>query len=185
MTARLKVGGKLAKTLLDTGTVETNLMLLNWAQSNGIRITKMDNPIKIRMATKNSRTTANYSAKEDIDIWNGKRIACEFLLLLVGSSDVILAMPFMIKTDTIFRPGKGTATFRYSQTTISCTPTEPITMAAPITIIEFPEGFLSSLEDNDKYHDLFPQDEDSERLQHIDRIRRMAMAVIETLPEPQ
>ena len=32
MTARLKIGGKLAKTLLDTGTVGTNLMLINWAQ---------------------------------------------------------------------------------------------------------------------------------------------------------
>ena len=80
MTARLKVGGKLAKTLLDTGTVGTNLMSLNWAQSNGIKTTKMDKPIEIRMATKNSRTTANYSAKEDVDIGNGKRISCEFLL---------------------------------------------------------------------------------------------------------
>ena len=58
-------------------------------------------------------------------------------------------------------------------------------MAAPITIIESPEGSLSSLDDNDEYHDLFPQDEDSERLQHIDLIRRMATAAIETLQEPQ
>ena len=81
MTARLKVGGKLANTLLDTGTVGINLMSLNWAQSNGIKITKMDIPIEIRMATKNSRTTANYSAKEDADIGNGKRISYEFLLV--------------------------------------------------------------------------------------------------------
>ena len=83
MTAKLKVGGKLAKTLLDTGTVGTNLMSLNWAQSNGIKTTKMDNPIEIRMVTKNCRTTANYSAKEDVDIGNGKRISCEFLLVRV------------------------------------------------------------------------------------------------------
>ena len=37
ITARLKVGGKLAKTLLDIGIVGTNLMSLNWAQSNGIK----------------------------------------------------------------------------------------------------------------------------------------------------
>ena len=185
MTARLKVGGKLAKTLLDTGTVGTNHMSLNWAQSNGIKAKKMDNPIEIRMATKNSKTTANYSAKEDVDIGNGKRISCEFLLVPVGSYNVILGMPFMIKTDATLRPGKGTATFGNSQTTISCAPTEPITMAAPITIIESPEGPLSSLDDNDEYQDLFPQDEDSERLQHIDLIRRMATAVIETLQEPQ
>ena len=145
----------------------------------------MDNPIEIRMATKNSRTTANFSAKEDIDIGNGKRISCEFLLVAVGSYDVILGMPFIIKTDVTLRPGKGTATFGNSQTTISCAPTEPITMAAPITIVEFPEGSLSSLDDNDEYHDLFPQDEDSERLLHIDLIRRMATAAIETLQELQ
>ena len=58
-------------------------------------------------------------------------------------------------------------------------------MAAPIMIIESPEGSLSSLDDNDEYHDLFPQDEDSERLQHIDLIRRRATEAIEILQEPQ
>ena len=185
MTARLKVGGKLAKTLLDTGTVGTNLMSLNWAQSNGIKTKKMENPIKIKMATKNSKTTANYLAKEDVDIGNEKRISCKFLLVPVGSYDVILGMPFMIKTNATLRPGKGTATFGNSHTTISCAPTEPITMAAPITIIESPEGSLSSLDDNEEYHNLFPQDEDAERLQHIDLIRRMATVAIETLQQPQ
>ena len=160
-------------------------MSLNWAQSNGIKTKKMDNPIEIRMATKNSKTTANYSAKEDVDIRNGKRISCEFLLVPVGSYDIILGMPFMIKTDATVRPGKGTATFGNTQTTISYAPTKPITMATPITIINSPEGSLSSLDDNEEYHDLFPQDDDSERLQHIDLIRRMATAAIETLQEPQ
>ena len=150
MTARLKVGGKLEKTLLDTGTVGTNLMSLNWAQSNRNKTTKMDNPIKMKMVTKNSRTTANYSGKEDVDIWNGKRITCEFLLIPVGSYDVIHGMQFMIKTDATLRPGKGTATFGNSQTTISGVPTEPITMNALITIIESPEGSLSSLDNNDE-----------------------------------
>ena len=115
ITARLIIGGKLAKGLLDTGTVGTNLMSLNWVQSNGIKTTKMDSPIEIIMATKNSRTTANYSAKADVDIGNGKRISCEFLLVLVGLYDVILGMPFMIITDATLRPGTGMATFRNSQ----------------------------------------------------------------------
>ena len=93
----------------------------------------------------------------------------------------------MIKTDTTIILGKGTATYRNSQTTISCAPTEPITMAAPITVIDSPRGSLSSLDDNDKYYDLFPQNEDSERLQQTDLqvIRCMATAAIETLQEPQ
>ena len=185
MTARLKVGGKLAKTLLDTGTVGTNIMSLNWEKSNGIKTRMMDSSIEIRMVTKNSKTTANYSAKGGIDIGKGKRISCEFLLVPIGSYDVILGIPFMIKTDATLRPGKGTVTFGKSPTIISGAPTEPITMATPITIINSPEGSLSSLDDNDEYHDLYPQDEDSERLQHIDLIRRMATAAIETLQEPQ
>ena len=36
MTAELKIGGKMARMLLDTGTVGTNPMSLNWAQSNQI-----------------------------------------------------------------------------------------------------------------------------------------------------
>ena len=185
MTAKLKIAGKLAKTLLDTETVGTNLRSLNCTQSNEIKTIKMDNPIKIKMATKNSRTTGNYSAKEYVGIGNGKRISCEFLLVSVGSYDVILGMPFMIKTDATLRPGKGMATFRNRQSTIKCAITEPITIATPIMIIDSPEGTLSSLDDNDEYHDLFPQDEDSERLQHIDLIRCMATAAIEILQEPQ
>ena len=71
----------------------------------------MDNPIEIRMATKNSKTSANYTAKEDVDNGNGKQIYCTFLLVPVGSYDIILGMPFMIKTDAIFRSGKGMATY--------------------------------------------------------------------------
>ena len=58
MTVELKIGGKMARTLLDTGTVGTNLMSLNWAQSNQIQTKKIENPVEIRMATKNSRATA-------------------------------------------------------------------------------------------------------------------------------
>ena len=79
---------------------------------------------------------------------------------------------------------KERRTFRNSQTTIKCAATEPINMAAPITIVDSPEGSLSSLYENDEYHDVFPQDEDSERLEHIDLIRWMATAAIETLQEP-
>ena len=162
-------------------------MSLNWAQSNGIKTKKMDSPIEIRMATKNSKTTANYSVKEDVDIGNRKRISYEFLLVPVGSYDVILGIPYMIKTDATLSPEKGMVTFGNSQTTstISCAPTEPITMAASITIINSLEGCLSSLDDNNKYHDIFLQDEDSERLQHMNLIRCMAPIAIETLQEPQ
>ena len=72
MTATLRVGGKSAKTLLDTGTVGTNLMSLNWVQSNRIKTAMTEKPVEIRMATKYSRATANYTAKEEIDIGNGK-----------------------------------------------------------------------------------------------------------------
>ena len=72
MTAELRIGEKIARTLLDTGKVGTNLMSLNWAQSNQIQTKKIENLVEIRMATKNSRAIANYSAKVDIDIGNGK-----------------------------------------------------------------------------------------------------------------
>ena len=128
---------------------------------------------------------ANYSAKKDVDIRNEKWISCEFLLVPVGLYDVIVSMPFIIKTDTILGPGKGLATFRNHSTTIKCTTTDPITRAAPIMIIDSLEGLLISLDNDDEYYDLFPQDKDSERLQHIDLIRRTATAAIKILQEPE
>ena len=95
-------------------------------------------------------------------------------------------MPFIIKTDAILRPGKGTATFSNSQTTIQCATTDPITMAAPITIIDPPEDqTTSSDDDDDNYYDIVPQDIDSERLQHLDTIKRTATSAIETLQQPE
>ena len=120
MTADLKLGGKMARTLLDTGTVGTNLMSLKWTQSSRIQTKNIENPVEIRMATKNSRATANYSAKSDIDIGNGKRVSCDFLLLPISSYDVILGMPFMVWANVIMRPGSGNATFKDSNTTIKC-----------------------------------------------------------------
>ena len=111
VTAELKIRGKMARTLLDTGTVGTNLMSLNRAQSNQIQTKKIEHPVEIRMATKNSRATANYSAKADIDIGNSKRVSCDCLLLPISSCDVILGMPFMVKANIILRPGSGNATF--------------------------------------------------------------------------
>ena len=96
MTAELKIGGKMARTLLDTGTVGTNLMSLNRAQSNQIQTKTIDNPVEMRMATNNSRATANYTANADIYIGNGMRISCDFLLLRISSYDVILGTPFMV-----------------------------------------------------------------------------------------
>ena len=72
MTAELKIGGKMARTLFDTGTVGKNLMWLNWVQSNQIPTKKIENPVEIKMAVKNSRITARYSATADIDIGNSK-----------------------------------------------------------------------------------------------------------------
>src|SRR5258706_7276016 len=54
MTANIRVGGKMARVLLDTGTAGTNLMSSNWAQANQMPTTKMQQPCEIRMATKNS-----------------------------------------------------------------------------------------------------------------------------------
>lgn len=122
----------------------------------------MYNPIVIRMVKKNSKTTVNYSAKEDMNNGNGKYISCKFLLVLGASYEFILGMRFKIRTDATLRPGKGMAIFGNSLTTIKCTTNtgKPITIAALISIIVSREGSLSLLDDNDEYKDLFPQDED-------------------------
>ena len=57
-------------------------------------------------------------------------------------------------------------------------------MPEPITIIDAPEDqTTSSNDDDDNYYDIVPQDIDSERLQHLDTIRRTATSAIETLQQ--
>jgi len=127
MIVNLSVDGHTAKVLLDTGTVGTNLMSLNWAQTNSIRTTKLAEPQEIRMATKGSRATANYSAKADIDIGKGRKITEAFLLVPVGSYDIILGMPFMVRTRIILDPAEGTATFRDHGHSLRCAATHTLT----------------------------------------------------------
>src|SRR5258706_9608750 len=130
MSTQLTVGGKPAKVLLDTGTVGTNLMSLNWAQSNGIQTAKMEKPTEIKMATKNSRATANYSATSDVSIGQGRKIVCNFLLVPIGSYDIILAMPFLTRANVVLDPAESTATFKDHGTTIQCSHTTSQTIAA-------------------------------------------------------
>ena len=124
------------------------------------------------MATKNSRATANYSAKADVDIGNGKRISCDFLLLPISSYDVILGMPFMVKANVILRPGSGNATFGNSNTTIKCAAIGELTAAAPITII--PQAA-----------DKETQSTKTTKLELLDTIRKTAKAAIDTLDDSE
>ena len=170
MTADLKIGGKTARTLRDTGTVGVNLMSLNWAQSNRIKTKKIDNPVDIRMATKDSKAMANHSAKEDIEIGNVKRISCNFLLLPISSYDVILGMPFMTKANVILRPGSGNATFGDSNMAIKCASLGELTAAAAIKIIPATTELL---------------DVKTSKLELLDTIRRMAKAAIDILNDSE
>src|SRR5258706_14309236 len=135
MSTQLTVGGKPAKVLLDTGTVGTNLMSLNWAQSNGIQTAKMEKPTEIKMATKNSRATANYSATSDVNIGQGRKIVCNFLLVPIGSYDIILGMPFLTRAKVVLDPAESTATFKDHGTTIQCSLTEQTITATAATAI--------------------------------------------------
>ena len=122
------------------------------------------------MTTKTSSAMANYSAKADIDIGNGKQISCHFLLLPISSYDVILGMPFMTKANVILRPGSGNATFGNSNMTIKCASLGERTAAAPITIIPETTELL---------------DIEKGKLELLDTIRITAKAAIDTLNDSE
>ena len=136
MTTTLKINGKRARVLLDTGTVGTNLMSTNWAQTNQIHTTKTEQPCEIKMATKNSRTSANYSATADVNIADGKNITCEFLLVPIASYDVILGMPFMTEARVILDPAESKATFKDHGTIIQCATIAPQVTATAATDLD-------------------------------------------------
>ena len=150
MTIDLRIVGKTARPLQDTGTVGTNLMSLNRAQSNRIQTKKINSPKVIRMASKNSRAMANCLAKGDIYIGNRKRISCDFLLLPNSSYDVLLAMPFMTKANVIFRPGSSNTTLGDCNVTIKCPCLAELSAIPPINIItespELPKADTNKLE---------------------------------------
>ena len=168
MTAELKTEVKMAKTLLYTETVGTNLMSLNCTHCNQIQTKKIENPVEIRMTTKNSKATANYLVKAAIDIGNVKRVLCDFLLLQISSYNVVLRMPVMIKANVILRPGSDNATFGDRNTTIKCAAIGVPTAAAPITIFSEPA-------------DKQTQNTEITKLELLDTIRRTAKAAIDTL----
>ena len=130
MAIVLKVGGKDTRVLLDTGTVGTNLMALNWAQTNKIPTTENEKPTEIRMAIKNSKATANFSAKAEVEVGKGRRIECSFLLVPIGAYDIILGMPFLTKANIILDPGSAKATFKDHDTTLRCSATAEISATA-------------------------------------------------------
>ena len=142
------VNGCPAEVLLDTGTVGTNLMSLVWAQAAQLPTTQLDKPSEIRMATKNSRTTANHSAKAEVDIGKGRRIPCEFLLVPIASYDIILGMPFMKQAKVVLDTADSTATFKDNGITIRCSATSPLAVASAATDILKPHQ-----DDHESYED--------------------------------
>src|SRR6266567_3089745 len=96
----------------------------------------MEKPTEIKMATKNSRATANYSAISEVDIGKGRKIVCNFLLVPIGSYDIILGMPFLTRANVILDPAESTATFRDHGTTIQCSHTaqQAVTATAAMMI---------------------------------------------------
>ena len=138
MRTTLQVSGRPAEVLLDTGTVGTNLMSLVWAQAAQLPTKQLDKPSEIRMATKNSRTTANHSARAEVDIGKGRKIPCEFLLVPIASYDIILGMPFMKQAKVVLDTADSTTTFKDNGVTIRCSATSPLAMASAATDIPKP-----------------------------------------------
>src|SRR5258706_6022269 len=120
----------MARVHLDTGTVGTNLMSSNWAQANQMPTTKMQQPCEIRMATKNSRATANHSAEVKVDIGRGRTVDCSYIFVPIGSYDIVLGMSFMTKARVILDTEHSTAAFKGSGAAMQCSNTEMATACA-------------------------------------------------------
>ena len=156
MRTTLQVSGRPAEVLLDTGTVGTNLMSLVWAQAAQLPTKQLDKPSEIRMATKNSRTTANHSAKAEVDIGKGCKIPCEFLLVPIASYDIILGMPFMKQAKVVLDTADSTATFKDNGVIIQCSATKHPAMASAATDIPKPLDEDHASYGDDEFSDTDP-----------------------------
>ena len=88
------------------------------------------------MATKNSRATANFAGKAEVEVGKGRRVECSFLLVPIESYDVILGMPFLTKAKIILDPSGVKATFNDRATIIRCSATTKSTASAATTTSE-------------------------------------------------
>ena len=56
----------------------------------------------------------------EVSIGKGRTVRCDFLLVPIGSFDIILGMPFMVKARVTLDPPEQTATFKDIGQTIRC-----------------------------------------------------------------
>ena len=115
------------------------------------------------MATKNSKTTANYSAEAEVDIGKGRKVPCEFLLVPIASYDIILGKPFMRKAKVVLDTADSTATFKDNGITIRCSATNRLTMASAATDILKPHQ-----DDHESYGDDELSDKDPTSYDYYD-----------------
>jgi hypothetical protein len=162
MVTNMKVNGKQARVLLDTGTRGTNLMSSSWAQTHNIPTKNLPTPITIHMAAKGSKTNANREAYANIEIKMGHAVKTKFLIVAISSYDIILGMPFLQTNQVILNTANSTAHFDRLNYTIQCAVRQPRTLAIVASAATIPdsEQIVEDIPPFDKiYPTVFPEKE--------------------------
>ncbi|TGZ76322.1 hypothetical protein EX30DRAFT_375562 [Ascodesmis nigricans] len=133
MSAIIKVNGKDARCLFDTGTTGINMISSDFIEVHRIKNQSLSTPIKINLAAKGLHTSASASTILDIEITPRKPTPIECYITAINSYDLILGTPFLYDHGAVIDIKKQAIRFNDLNITIKCSPTngrEPTTAMA-------------------------------------------------------
>src|SRR5947207_15910240 len=101
----IKTNNHPARALIDTATMETNLISNNFCYQHGIKSWSLSEPLTMSLAVKGSRSKLQREALATLQL-SIHEIPCKFRLANLEKWDMILSMPILGKFNAIIDLGK-------------------------------------------------------------------------------
>ena len=116
----IMVNGKPARALADTGTIGGTLLSNRFVTTNNILYKPRKNPVKLKIAVKESRSTSNYSAIVHVEIGQMKVRNVEMMITPVSDYDILLSMDDLTRMGAVIDCPKNSIYFPKYKVRVHC-----------------------------------------------------------------
>lgn len=125
MTSTIRINGREARALFDTGTTGVNLISVNFVETHRLPTKRIDTPLKIMLAAKGSHTSSSATIDFQIEIAPGREVSLTAHITPIHRYDIILGMPFMSEHKAILDVSNSQVRFLKWNYTVSCKGASP------------------------------------------------------------
>jgi len=116
----ININGKPARVLADTGTIGGTLISNKFVTTHNIPYRARKNPVRLKMAVNESRSTSNFSVEVTIQLGKMRVDKVPTLVTLVTDYYILISMDDLIKLEAVIHCQKNSIYFSKYKVTVTC-----------------------------------------------------------------